>query len=625
MSNHLHIRDHEQDRRLFSRRALMAGVVATGLLLLLLSRIFILQVVEHQHYATLADGNRVRVEPIPPTRGLIYDRHGSVLAENVPNYQLELIPEQVEDITEVLNTLGDIIEIQERDRERFFRLLSSQRRFQPIPIRQNLSEEEIARFSVERQRFPGVEIRARLARHYPQGAMTAHLVGYMGAISREDLARIDRSRYSGTNQIGKSGIEFSYEPILHGGAGSRRVETNAQGRIIRTLEVREPAVPGDDIYLSIDIELQRTAWEAMEGKQGAVVALDPKDGSILAMVSRPAYDPNILAESLDRATFRQLETDPGRPLFDRATRGRYPPGSTVKPFLGLAGLDATDLNPDRPLRCTGEFFVEGRDRPFRDWRREGHGPTDFNKAIVESCDIYFYELAMRLGIDRIHQYLTAFGMGARAGLDIPGESAGLIPSRDWKRRALGESWYHGETVIAGIGQGYMLATPLQLAKSTAALANRGELRRPRLLYGVRNAFTRELEAMPPPEAYRSELLDGINGANWQRTIDAMVDSIHTPRGTGRSISFTAPYRIAGKTGTAQVFSLGEDEEYEHEELAIHLRDHALFIAFAPAEDPQIVLSVLVEHGGGGGSVAAPIARQVMDKYLLERKESHNGD
>ena len=605
------------------RRGIVAAVLATGLLLLLVARMFVLQVVDHQHYATLADGNRVRVEPIPPTRGLIFDRRGEILAENVPNYQLELIPEQVEDIGATLDALGAMIEIRESDRERFFRLLRSQRRFQPVPIRQNLTETEIARFSVDRQSFPGVEIRARLARHYPHGELTSHLVGYLGAISREDLNRIDRSRYSGTTQIGKTGIEFSYEPILHGGAGSRRVETNAQGRVIRTLDVREPAVPGDDLYLSIDLRLQRVAWDAMEGKQGAVVALDTRDGSVLAMVSRPGYDPNVLATGLDRTAFRAMESDPARPLFDRATRGRYPPGSTVKPFLGLAGLDANAMDPDHQVNCTGEFFIDGRDRPFRDWRREGHGPTDFKRAMAESCDIYYYMLAMELGIDRIHHYLTQFGLGSRAGLDIPGESAGLIPSREWKRRALGEGWFHGETVIAGIGQGYMLATPLQLAKATAALANRGELRRPRLLHGLRNAFTREFEAMAAPEPYRSELLDQINSNNWQLTVDAMVESIHGPRGTGRSIGFGAPYRIAGKTGTAQVFGLGEDEEYEHEEVAFHLRDHALFIAFAPAEDPKIAISVLVEHGGSGGGVAAPVARKVMDEFLLHRQEEND--
>ncbi|MCP1727378.1 penicillin-binding protein 2 [Natronospira proteinivora] len=614
----LHIRNQNKDRRLYFNRAVLAAVVATGLLLLLVTRMFILQVVDYQHYSTLADGNRVRVEPIPPTRGLIYDREGRVLAENLPTYQLELIPEQVEDVHQTIQALGEIIDIQEQDQERFFRLLDSQRRFQPVPIRQNLSDEEVARFSVERQRFPGVDIRARLARHYPYGEKMSHIVGYLGAISRQDLQRIDRSRYSGTTRIGKAGIEFSYEPILHGGAGSRRVETNAQGRVIRTLDVREPAVPGDDLYLSVDAELQRVAWNALEGHSGAVVALDPRDGSVLAKVSRPAFDPNRLVAGLQSEAFRDMQNDPERPLFNRATRGRYPPGSTIKPFLALAGMDATDVDPDDTINCTGEFHLEGRDRPFRDWLRRGHGPTDLHKAVVESCDIYFYKLAMELGINNIHRYLTQFGLGAQASIDIPGESAGVIPSREWKRRTMGEGWYHGETVIAGIGQGYMLSTPLQLAKATAGMANHGYLHNPRILMGTRNAFTREYETMSPPEAYRSELLAAISDTRWERAIDAMVDSVHGERGTARSIGFSSPYSIAGKTGTAQVFGLEEDEEYDHEGLARHLRDHALFIAFAPAENPTIAISVLVEHGGGGGSVAAPVAQKVMDYYLLKR-------
>lgn len=621
----LHIRDQQQDRRLFIRRAVFVAIVATALLFLLLARMFVLQVVEHEHYATLADGNRVRVEPITPTRGLIFDRNGRPLAENVPTYQLEIVPEQIDDLAATLDALSEVVDITEQDRERFYRLMRSQRRFQPIPVRQSLSESEVARFSVERQRFPGVDIRARLTRHYPQSEMLAHVVGHLGAMTREDLQRIDRSRYSGTTRIGKSGIEFAYEPILHGAAGSRRVETNAQGRILRTLNVEAPAIPGDDLYLSLDIGLQRTAWDALEGRSGAVVALDTRDGSVLAMVSRPSHDPNLLVHGLGRDDFARLESNPDRPLFNRATRGRYPPGSTIKPFLGLAGLEATDLDPHHEIECTGEFFLEGRDRPYRDWRREGHGDTDFEKAIAESCDIYYYRLAMELGIDNIHRYLTAFGLGRSAGIDIPGDGSGLVPSRDWKRRAIGESWYHGETVIAGIGQGYMLATPLQLAKATATLANRGIERDPRLLHATRDAVTRTRSVLPPPEEETPEDLAAIPDHAWQRTIDAMIEAVHGTRGTARGIGRSAPYRVAGKTGTAQVFSLGEEEEYEHEETEHHLRDHGLFVGFAPAEDPRIAVAVVVEHGGGGASAAAPVARAVMDNFLLNQLPEDQGN
>ncbi len=617
----LQIRDSEPDRRRFLLRAALSGGVATLLLLLVLGQVFFLQVVNHEHYATLADGNRVRVEPIPPTRGTIYDRHGEVLARNVPTYQLELTPEQVTDIDGTLDELSEFIRFDDRDRERFFDLMQTQRRFQPAPIRQRLTDEEVARFAVERQNFPGVEIRARLAREYPHGEAAAHVVGYLGAISREDLPRIDARRYRGTNQIGKTGIEFSYEPMLHGTAGNRRIETNAQGRVIRTLDVREPAIPGNDVVLNLDMNLQRLAHEGLEGQRGAVVALDPRDGGVLAMASRPSYDPNRLATGMERAELEQLQNDPERPLFNRALRGTYPPGSTIKPFLGAAGISTRLIDPEDDINCTGEFRLDGWERPFRDWRREGHGPTDYHRAVVESCDIYFYKLAKDMGIEGIHGFLTAFGLGSRSGLDVPGEEEGIVPSREWKRAALGESWFRGETVIAGIGQGYMLTTPLQLAKATATLANRGLARQPRLLRGIQDGFSDNFTEMPPPEPTQAEFPTPMPESAWQRTFAAMEDSVHGPRGTGRVIGIGAPYQIAGKTGTSQVFTLGEDEEYEHEELAYHLRDHALFISFAPAENPEIAVAVVVEHGGGGGEAAAPIARTLMDAALLESENT----
>jgi penicillin-binding protein 2 len=613
--NGLQFRNDFQDRHRFVMRAAAAGVVATLCIGLLLFRVFTLQVLEHEHYATLSDGNRVRVEPIGPTRGLIYDRQGVVLAENVPTYQLELTPEQVLDIAGTIDALAEIVDIRPEDRERFYRLLETQRRFQPVPLRARLTEEEVARFAVVRQNFPGVDIHARLMRHYPHGDLTAHVLGYMGAISRSDLDRIERSRYSGTTHIGKSGIEFSYEPILHGNAGSRRIETNAQGRPIRVIDLREPALPGDDIYLNLDLRLQEVAHRALGDQRGAVVAIDPRDGGVLAMVSRPSFDPNMLVDGLDRGSFSRLERDPARPLFNRALRGRYPPGSTIKPLLSLGSLAHDIVGPEDRIFCTGRFWIDGRDRPFRDWRREGHGHMDMHNAVVESCDVYFYRLAMEMGIDRIHAFLTAFGLGSRSGIDLPGESEGLIPSREWKRRALGEGWFHGETVIAGIGQGYMLTTPLQLAKATAGMANRGTVYPPRVLRGVRNTVTGEFNSMPPSENQVLPLPGLVRDADWDRTIHSMVDSVHGARGTARGIGFGAPYRIAGKTGTAQVFGLGEDDEYEHEELAYHLRDHALFIAFAPADRPQIAIAVVVEHGGGGGGVAAPVARKVMDAAM----------
>lgn len=627
----LQIRDPQADQRRFTVRALLCALIATALLFMLVGRVFTLQVVNHEHYATQADGNRVRVEPIPPTRGLIQDRNGEILARNIPTYQLEIIPEQVDNVNDTLDQLDSLIDLEGHERERVFELMQTQRPFQPVPVRQRLTEDEIARFAVERHNFPGVEIQARLARDYPQGEAAAHILGYLGAISREDLPRVDERRYRGTSHIGKTGIEFSYEPILHGSSGSRRVETNAQGRVIRTLDVREPALPGSDLVLSVDMDLQRIAHEQLEGERGAIVALDVRDGSVLAMASRPSFDPNRLAEGLATIELEQLREDPARPLFNRALRGTYPPGSTVKPFLGAAGISTRNIEPEEEIFCDGEYRIEGWERPFRDWRREGHGPTDYHRAMVESCDIYYYKLAEEMGIEGIHGFLTAFGLGQQAGIDIPWESAGLIPSRDWKRREMGESWFRGETVIAGIGQGYMLTTPIQLARATATLANRGQARQPRLLKGIRDRFRDSHEPMEPPVPTQAEFPTPMPESAWQRTYESMIASVHTPEGTAQVIGFGHPlgdtYQIAGKTGTSQVFQLGEDEEYEHEELAYHLRDHALFIAFAPAENPEIAVAVIVEHGGGGGSVAAPRARAVMDAHLLgdDRAESDGRD
>lgn len=621
----LQIRDPQADRRRFVVRALLCAVVATALLFMLVGRVFTLQVVNHEHYVTQADGNRVRVEPIPPTRGLIQDRHGEILARNVPTYQLEIIPEQVVDVNATLDGLDEIIDLDERERERFFELMQTQRPFQPVPVRQRLTEEDIAHFAVERHNFPGVEIQARLARDYPQGEAAAHIIGYLGAISREDLPRVDERRYRGTSHIGKTGIEFSYEPILHGSSGSRRVETNAQGRVIRTLDIREPALPGSDLVLSVDMDLQRIAHDQLEGERGAVVALDVRDGSVLAMASRPSFDPNRLAEGMATLELEQLQDDPARPLFNRALRGTYPPGSTVKPFLGTAAISTRNIEPDDEIFCDGEYHIEGWERAFRDWRREGHGPTDYHRAVVESCDIYFYKMAEEMGIEGIHGFLSAFGLGQQAGIDIPWESEGVVPSREWKQRELGESWFRGETVIAGIGQGYMLSTPIQLARATATLANRGQARQPRLLKGIRDRFQDEHQTLPAPAPTQAEFPTPMPESAWMRTFESMVDSVHSPRGTAQNIGFGHPlgdtYRIAGKTGTSQVFQLGEDEEYEHEELAYHLRDHALFIAFAPAENPEIAVAVVVEHGGGGGGVAAPKARAVLDAHLLGQDPS----
>lgn len=606
------ITDPHAERRLFIHRAVIAltGVlVLTGLLV---SQLIGLQLLRHDHYATLSDGNRMRLEPVPPARGLIYDRNGLLLAQNLPSFTLELVPEQVPDMARTVDELAGLINLRQHDLARFERQLRRQRRFEAVPLRFQLSEDEVARFALNRHRFAGVDIRATLARRYPLGELGVHAVGYVGAISEADLRRIDAAAYSGTTHIGKTGIERRYEAVLHGAPGYRRVETNAQGRVLRVLEY-SPPVAGRDVYLTLDYGLQQAAEQALGTRAGAVVALDPRNGDVLAFVSRPGFDPNAFVDGVDTARFRELERDPQRPLFNRALRGRYPPGSTIKPFLALAALEYETQLADRSIFCRGSFTLPGGIRRYRDWRREGHGRVDLFRAVVESCDVYFYELAHELGIDRIHEFMDAFGFGRATGIDLDGELAGLMPSREWKRRTLNQAWFPGETIIIGIGQGYMLSTPLQLAQVTAALATRGQPFRPRLLQAVATPDGAEVEERAAQAGTPVTLADP---ARWRTAVTSMVDVVHGQGGTARAIGRGIPFRIAGKTGTAQVFSLTQDDELrlDPEDVPAHLRDHALFIAFAPAEAPSIAVAVVVEHGGGGG-IAAPVARAVIDVWL----------
>lgn len=595
--------DPQVERSIFLHRAWFAGVVVLVLTATLISQLFNLQVVLHEHYRTLSDGNRMRIEPVPPMRGLIHDRNGIVLAENLPSFSLELIPEQVSDIEGTLDELAGIIEIREQDLVRFRNQIRRQRRFQAVPVRFQLSEEEVARFAVNRHRFPGVDMRTTLARRYPFGQVGIHAIGYVSAISEHDLARVEAARYSGTTHFGKTGAELAYESILHGTVGSRQIETNAQGRLLRVVNTMPP-VPGRDIHLTLDIHLQQAAEEALGEFAGSIVAIDPRTGEVLALVSRPAFDPNQFVDGIAPAEFRALERDPRRPLFNRALRGRYPPGSTVKPFLTLGAFIRDVELAHRTVWCQGYFQLPGRERRYRDWRREGHGRVDMHRAAVESCDVYYYQLALEMGVDFMHEFLTLTGFGVPTGIDLPGELQGLVPSREWKRRTLNESWFPGETVIFGIGQGYMLSTPLQLAHSTAIMANRGVAYRPHILRDT------------VPEAVAR--VHSSQERHWRETIRGMEDVVHGQGGTARHI---APprnhYRIAGKTGTVQVFSLSQehDERIDQSTLPERLRNHALFIAFAPVDEPIISLAVLVEHGGSGGQVAAPIARRVLDAWM----------
>jgi penicillin-binding protein 2 len=605
----MQLKDTIRENQAFLNRAIVAGILVLLAVTVVSWRMVQLQIVDHEHFTTLSRENRVKVVPLPPTRGLIYDRNGVLLALNRPAYSLEITPEQVDDIEQTLDDLADIIEIGEQDVERFWRLKQRKRRFDSVPIRVNLSTDEAAQFAVHRHRFPGVDIKAQLLRHYPHDIKTTHILGYVGRISQRDMEQIDVSNYAGTSHIGKNGVEKTYESALHGAVGVEHVEVNAAGRRVRTLSQTAPE-PGVDVHLHLDIRLQQIAMEAFGDYNGAAVAINPANGGVLAFVSQPGYDPNLFVEGISTRDYRALQENEDRPLYNRALRGQYPPGSTVKPFIGLAGLEQNVIQYDSSVYCPGFFQLPGNSHRYRDWKRTGHGPMAIEDAIVQSCDVYFYKLANDMGIDKMQEYLQHFRFGQRTGIDLNGESRGLLPSREWKRRARRQPWYPGETLIMGIGQGYYLTTPLQLAAATAAVANNGIYYTPRVVDYLRARGSGEVT--PIPESAHSIPIE--RQQNWEDVRVGMIKVIEGQRGTAKGIR-TDAYRIAGKTGTAQVFSLGQDEEYNEEEIAEKLRDHALFVAYAPIEDPRIAVAVVVENGGSGGAVAAPIARKIIDGYL----------
>jgi penicillin-binding protein 2 len=618
------IKDHHSERRLFMARVALTSVVGFLLLGTVIARLVQLQVVHYEDFAAQSQGNRVRIEAVPPIRGLIFDRKGRVLAENLPAYQLELIPEQVQDLDDTLQRLAALQLIETEDIPRLVELARSGPRFKPVTLRLRLSDEEIANFAIQRPRFPGVDFQPRLVRHYPYGEMVAHAVGYVGALSTDDLDRLDGSNYAGTAHTGKTGVESSYESSLHGDVGYRHIVSNALGRQISadylelagSLPADESPGPGSNVYLSLDLDLQLAATRALQGHRGAAVAIDPWSGEILALVSAPTFDPDLFAVGMSTRQFADLQNDPDKPLFNRAIRGAYPPGSTIKPMLALAALETGATNLSRKVFCRGYYMLPNSTHRYRDWKPQGHGEMDIHDALAQSCDVYFYEISSDLGIDRIHYYLSQFGLGQPTGIDIAGEHPGLVPSREWKRNTFrnpaDQRWFNGETVIVAIGQGYLLTTPVQLANAAAALATRGTRYEPHLVAAVEDALTGERRLVSPR---RLEDVRIDNAVNWDTVQGGMHDVMQSVRGTAFAVGRNAPYQMAGKSGTAQVFSVGQDEEYDAEEVAERLRDHALFIAFAPLDNPQIAVAVVVENGVSGSRVAAPIARAIMDQYL----------
>jgi penicillin-binding protein 2 len=604
MTQPIRLKDHEKDASTVRSRVVVGAVAVCVLLLVLIARLYYLQVIQYEYHSTLSENNRVHVQPIPPTRGLIYDRNGVIIADNRPSFSLSVTRERAGDWQQVLDVIVEVLGLSADDRDLFEKRMRQGRRpFEPVPVLFELDEEQIARIAVNQFRLPGVEVVAQLVRHYPQGEHFAHSVGYMGRINEKELKSLDPVNYSGTHHIGKTGIERFYEPELHGQVGYEEVETNARGRVLRVLKRTDP-VPGKDIVLSLDIKLQEAAELALAGRRGALVAMDPTTGEVLAMVSQPSFDPNLFVTGISFKAYAQLRDSIDRPLFNRVLRGLYPPGSTIKPAVAIAGLDTGVVNAGTRVFDPGYYQLPNFDHKYRNWNRTGDGWVDLDTAIMRSNDTYFYDLAHKMGIDRLSTYLNRFGIGQKVSLDMFEEAPGLMPSREWKRVTRRQVWY----LILGIGQGYMQATPLQLAQSTALIANKGVWNRPRL--------ARTIEGVPPVDENPIPDIVLRDPSDWNKVTHGMEQVMQGARGTARKAAIGAQYRIAGKSGTAQVVAIKQGEKYDRSKVQERHRDHALFVGFAPAQRPKIVVSVMIENGEAGSGVAAPVVRQVMDAWLL---------
>ncbi len=608
------IRDHLRDSRLFGARLSLVATVVVALTVLLFLRLAYLQIVSYRHFATLSQENRVKPVPIPPVRGSILDRQGVVLAQNYPVLTLEVIPDQVQDMGALLTEIGKLVTLNERDLKLFARQLRERPRFESLTLRIHLTDEEAARFALVRHRWNGVHLRARLQRHYPQGALAVHAIGYVGRINEDEMEKIDKTAYRGSQHIGKLGIEQNYEETLLGQVGFNKVETDAHGRERESpvLE-RERIAPvaGRHLHLNLDARMQALAEQLLGRMKGVVIAMDPKTGALLTFASTPTYDPNPFVNGIDPESYATLRDSKDKPLLNRALNGQYAPGSTIKAFFGLAALDAGE-SPAKQVSCHGWYSLPGSSHRFRCWKKTGHGVVDLHTAVVQSCDVYFYRLAVTLGIERLNKYLAGHGFGSPTAVDLRGESKGALPQPDAKQRR-GQPWQPGETVITGIGQGATLITPLQLATAMAGIANRGLRPQPHLVESIEDPGTKVRVPLAVPTSLPSA---NYTTEQFETMVRNLTDVVHGEGGTARGIGWNAPYKIAGKTGTAQVKGIGQTESYVESRTAEHLRDHALFIAFAPVDDPKIAVAVIVENGGHGGAVAAPIARKIMDQYLI---------
>jgi penicillin-binding protein 2 len=614
MRVHTELKDHQREIYFFRLRLIISLVFVLLLVLTLVARLVYMQVVRQSYFNTLADNNRIAIVPIVPNRGLIQDRNGIILAQNFSGYTLEISPPKVADLEATINSLATLVDIQPRDRKRFKKLLTESHTSNSYPIRSRLTDAEVARFAAQRFRFPGVEIKARLFREYPYRDKTSHLIGYVSRINDNDFEQLEANQlaanYRGSDYIGKIGIEQKYEQQLHGTTGFEQLEVDAAGRGVRVLSRTAPE-SGKTLTLTIDIKLQEIAEQAFGNFRGALVAIDPTNGEVLAFVSKPGYDPNMFVDGIDTESWDALNNSLDKPLNNRALRGQYPPGSTIKPFMALAGLDSGKRTANYTISDPGYFNLPGSRHQYRDWKKGGHGSVDMFKAIVISCDTYFYGLATDLGIDGVHTYLDGFGFGKKTGLDMEGESSGLLPSSEWKRRRYNQIWYPGDTVSVGIGQGYMLVTPMQLAYATAVLANDGTGYRPHLV--------KQMPLATDTAADKPQLPADINlpiKPEYLSLVKRAMTAVTLPGGTAAFAGSGSSYSFAGKTGTAQVVGIKQGEKYNAKDLSEYHRDHAWFIAFAPADKPRIAIAVLAENAGHGGSISAPIARKVIDYYLL---------
>lgn len=611
--------DYSKENSFFTSRAIIAFLIVIVLMALLVGRIYYLQVFEHERLAAISERNRIQLQPVAPRRGLIYDRNGMLLADNRPNFSLTLLKEEIDDLDSTIQSIAKILEISEDDVARFKRRLDQRRRpYETVPLKFRLTEEQIAKISVNYHKLPGVQVEADLVRSYPFGGQLAHALGYVGRINERELGEVDPTNYAATHYIGKLGVERFYESLLHGQVGLRKVETDVRGRVLRVLEQEDP-VPGVDIQVSLDLKLQQFTAELIENRRAAVVAMDPRNGEILALVSNPYYDPNEFVTGISFADYNKLREDPNLPLYNRAIRGLYPPGSTIKPFTALAAIDSKSVAIDHKIWDPGFYQLSKNGRRWRDWKRGGHGRVDLNLALAQSCDVWFYDIATKTDIDVFSDYLGRFGFGQIASLDLPEAGAAVLPSRAWKRERDNLAWYPGDSLNLSIGQGFMVATPLQLATATAVLANRGKGVRPQLLKRIvtEQGFTEEqqqqiseIESMPSLPDIKLN-----NPEYWQPIIKGMVDVVNASYGTARKAGAGAEYTMAGKTGTSQVVAIKQDEEYDSAALLEIHRDHALFIAFAPADKPVIAVAVVVENGEGGSRTAAPVARELIDAWL----------